>query len=744
MVVNMNFVNIELLNNLRLLRKRFFAVLSALLISGFSPLVLAGTLEQVLYSELPSSKVQVNLKVNGSLGQPKIFSTQKPARIVFDFYETESNLKESQFNIKSGAVDSLNVVQVGNRTRVVMNLVKLTTYTTKEEDGQFIINVDSLPKSTAKKSKAKPKPFAEKNRLVSTKKVSGVDFRRTEKGGGSIVVDLSDPSMSIDLVDRNNEIIVDFQKATLDEGLEKRLDVMDFATPVKALDIFQNGNNVRIVVEPSGKYQQISFQKDKVFTVILDPIEKPKEGKKEANESGYSGERLSLNFQRLEVRSALSVIADFTGLNIVASDDVSGELTLNLKDVPWDQALDVILETKGLAKRKKGNVVWIAPAQRIAEFERQQLEAADASRALQPQISEVIEINYAKAEDIKNVILEETKDGGGAENSQQVVLLQSGGDAPAAAQSSPVASLRVTADQRTNSLIVTTTASNMKNIKALIAELDKPVRQVIVETRIVQASDTFSRELGARFGFQRIVENATAGGSNIGNSATSADLGGTDAIQQSLLGGGDAFASAPLNSDLGATGINGSSAASYAFSLYKAGAGYANILNLELSALEAEGRGKIVSSPRLVTSNQREASISTGETRFVTTTAGSGASEVVAQESRDALLQLTVLPQISPDDSIILNVQISQDNFTGDTAITRNNIQTQVTVENGETIIIGGIYQENEVDSVTKVPFLGDIPILGNAFKKKSKANSRFELLIFLTPKIIDGELNLS
>jgi len=360
-----------------------------------------------------------------------------------------------------------------------------------------------------------------------------------------------------------------------------------------------------------------------------------------------------------------------------------------------------------------------------------------------------VKINYATAKDIIKVILSESKSVTGNGGSQQVVLLQSASSAgeDAEAKEASAVPLRVTADDRTNSLIVTTTATNMINIKALIAELDKPVRQVVVETRIVQASDTFSKELGARFGFQRILENTQAGGTNIGSSSTSGTLSGANAIQQSLLNGQDVFgagASAPVNSDLGATGVNGLSAASYAYSLYKAGSGYANLLSLELSALEAEGRGKIVSSPRLVTSNQREASISTGETRFITKTTGSGASLATSQESRDALLELKVLPHISPDDSIIMDVQVSQDNFTGDAAITRNNIETQVTVENGETIIIGGIYQESEVDSVTKVPFLGDIPILGNAFKKKSKQNSRFELLIFLTPKIIDNELSLN
>jgi len=496
----------------------------------------AVTLEKVLYSQLPAGKLQVNLKLSGQTNEPKVFSTQKPARIVFDFFGLDLDLEKTQYKIGQGSVDSLNVVKVADRVRVVINLIQRATYTSRFENNQFIINVDKALENSAKQGVVSAEPFSRKDGLVSNNKdLTNIDFRRTQKGGGSVIVNLSDPSIAIDLIDRGSEIVVDFQSTNLARDLEKRLDVTDFATPVRAVDLFQNGDNVRLIIEPSGKYQQLSFQKGNLFTVILDPIDEIEVKKEEGDENGFSGERLTLNFQRLEVRSALSVIADFTGINIVASDDVDGELTLNLKDVPWDQALEVILETKGLAKRQKGNVIWIAPASKIADFERKQLEASNASKALEPVISEVVEINYATAKDIRDVILSES----GSKDDQ-----------------SSSGSLRVTADDRTNSLIVTTTVSNMRSIKALIAELDKPVRQVVVETRIVQANDTFSKELGARFGFQRILENTQASGSNVGTTSTSGTLGGSNALQQSLLNGQNVFgagASAPVNSDLGAT-----------------------------------------------------------------------------------------------------------------------------------------------------------------------------------------------
>ena len=729
----------------------FVLIITATLFNGS---LFAAELEKVLISQLPSNKVQINLKTfSGKIPEPKVFKTQKPARLVFDFPGLKSSLEKTDFLVNIGAVTSLKVVEVSDRTRFVMSLTKTVPYQITEVDGQFSIVVDSV--SIVKNNKAETKPFAKKPDIASTNKINNIDFRRTTKSGGKVVIKLSNPDTVVNVGQKDGELLVDFSNVLLDSSLEKRLDVTDFATPVSSIDTFQNGENVRMVISPSQEYQQISFQNNDIFTVILDPIvEEEKEEKSDlVDENGFSGERLSLNFQRLEVRSALSVISDFTGLNIIASDDVEGELTLNLKDVPWDQALDVILESKGLAKRQKGNVIWVAPARRIAEFEEQQLELAQASQALEPLVSEVLNINYANAIELRDVILGETEDrnrrddGNDDTDERPVIFLQpeGNGSVQEVGGSEGSSLLTVTADERTNSLIVTTTRTNMVAIKALIAELDRPVKQVMVETRIVNASDTFSRELGARLGFTRLTENVRGpNGSNLGTTSVSGSVASANAAQQSIIDGGDVFANTTpggLNVDLGANGVNGFNPAATAFSLFRAGTGFANIINLELSALEGSGRGKVISSPRLVTANQQPAEIRTGETRFVDIQNNEGNT---VSEARDAFLSLNVTPQISPDDNLILDVEISQDFFLVDDSIQRNNIQTQVTVENGETVIIGGIYQENKSSQVTKVPFLGDIPYLGNLFKQRSNTNTRTELLIFLTPRIIDGKVTLN
>ena len=736
--------------------KRVVCFALIIMITLFNGSLFAVELENVLISQLPSNKIQINLKTSsGEIPEPKVFKTQKPARVVFDFPGLKSSLEKTDFIVNKGAVTSLKVVEVSDRTRFVLSLTRTVPFNVTEIDGQFAIVVD--PVSIARNNEAETKPFAKQPEIVSARKINSIDFRRTPNSGGKVVIKLSDPDTVVNLGQKDGEVLVDFRGASIDSSLEKRLDVTDFATPVSVIDTFQNGENVRMIISPSQEFQQISFQNNDIFTIILDPIiEEEKEEESDlVDENGFTGERLSLNFQRLEIRSALSVISDFTGLNIIVSDDVEGELTLNLKDVPWDQALEVILDAKGLAKRQKGNVIWVAPARRITEFEQQQLEAAQATAALEPLISEVININFANAEDLRDVILGETRDrdrdrqnGNGTTEDRPVIFLQpeGNGSVQEVGGSDGSATLNITADERTNSLIVTTSRANLVAVKALIAELDRPVRQVMVETRIVNASDTFSRELGARLGFTRLNENARGlgSGSNLGNTSFSGSIDSANAAQQSLIDGTDVFGSSTpggLNVDLGANGVNGFNPAATAFSLFRAGSGFANIINLELSALEGSGQGKVISSPRLVTANQQSAEIRTGETRFVDIQNNDGNT---VSEARDAFLSLNVTPQISPDDNIILDVEISQDFFLVDDSIQRNNIETQVTVENGETVIIGGIYQENKSTQVTKVPFLGDIPYLGNLFKQRSRTDTRTELLIFLTPRIIDGKVTLN
>ncbi len=706
-------------------------------------------LNKIRFTKLPGDKVQINLETSGPVSKPGVFSTNDPARIAFDFFGMKKVFAESLIKVGVGAVDSIVTVATDDRTRVVLNLVDNAPYTTEVTDNGFVVTINSISGKTAKLGNVAPKPFAKQPEIVSNKKVQKVDFRRSDNGGGKVIVDLSDPLTSVDVSEQSGEIIVDFQSSSLEPGLEKRLDVADFATPVSTVDVFQNGENVRMILVPNGRYQQISYQNEGVYTVIVDPYVETEEDKEKADENGYLGERLSINFQRIDVRSALAVISDFTGLNIVTSDDVQGELTLNLKDVPWDQALEVILETKGLAKRENGSVIWVAPADTIAKRQAEQLKANKATSLLEPSITEIIQVNYAKAIDLIPLLKPEDSiskdDLAGASRSDNGLLVVDKSSEDGAGDSLSKR-LEITADERTNSLLVTTTATNMLVIKNLIKQLDKPVRQVMIETRIVEAIDTFSKELGVRLGFQRVAQNARFPGSSDSNfadtSISSGTLAGANAIDASLVDDADGVANASggngLNVDLGASAIGTLQAASYALQLFKAGKGYANIISLELSALEADNKGKIVASPRLVTASQQKASIKQGEERVFARNGSDGEALV-----KEAVLQLEVTPQITPDDRVILDVKITQDFFVSEFVVNKKEILTQVLVENGETIVIGGIYQESSSNTVTKVPLLGDLPLLGNLFKKKSNVKNRTELIIFLTPKIINPALNL-
>lgn len=706
-------------------------------------------LERVVYSKLAGDRIQINLITDKPISvDPGSFSTNSPPRIALDFFGMKKASNESNIKIGNGAVDSLSIVETDDRTRFVINLLSNAPYEMEAtEDGYAIIVGNAADKSIA--LARAPKPFAKKPDIISETSITNIDFRRSPANGAKITIDLTDDAVSADLREQDGELIIDFFDITLPAELEKRLDVVDFATPVKTVDTFQVGRNVRLVVKPEGRYQHVSYQADKQFTLVVDPYAETEEekSKRQFDEIGFGGERLSINFQRIDVRSAIAVIADFTGLNFVTSDAVQGELTLNLQDVPWDQALDIILKTEGLSQRKQGNVIWIAPTTEIAAKEQAELEAKLAVNDLEPLVSEIIKINYAKAQDIADVL-----------KSIEVIIQGNTPSGTAASAASTTTAFNPTqtdtnslltsrgsinVDERTNSLLIQDTPSKIKEIKKVIAQLDIPVRQVMIEARIVEASDSFSRELGARLGFQRITENARFPGTDdtdIGDIVGSGTTEGLTVIQDSradtepgLIFDNSRGTPGGLSVDLGANGIGGELPASQAFDIFKAGTGYAHLITLELSALEADGRGKIVASPRLVTANQREAIIRQGEER------GIGSALV------EAVLQLRVTPQITPDDRIVLDVVLNQDAFINPfgTALNTKEVNTEVLVDNGETVILGGIYQESSAEGETKVPLLGDIPVVGNLFKKRSKRNNRIELLIFLTPKIISPKLNL-
>lgn len=745
------------------------------LITGLLLLIVAGAgsaqdtvnLNNIVHSKLPGDNIQINLVTDGNVGAPGTFSTANPARIALDFFGMKKQLANDMIKISEGNVDSVVAVETADRTRVIINLISTSRFDVVEAEDGYAITVYNTEIDDS--ARTEPKPFAKRPDVLPDTAVSNIDFRRSEAGGGSLTIDLSEEGTTIDTREQDGEIIIDLLGVTLPTELERRLDVVDFATPVRTVDAFQNSDNVRLVIVPQGDYQHLSFQAGNRFTLVVDPVVITEEDKKNEAEEllGYSGERLSINFQKIEVRAALAVIADFTGINFVTSDTVQGDITINLKDVPWDQALDVIMKTRGLSKRQTGNVIWVAPSQEIAKVEEEELKANAIAAEFAPLVSEIIQINYAKAADIADVI------------KSVKVVRQGAVSSSSAANSSFASSLNVTetdknslltgrgsvtVDARTNSLLVQDVAGKIKELRGVIAKLDKPVRQVLIETRIVEANDTFSKELGARLGFQRITSQAKfpgASGSNIGDFIGSGTTEGLTTIVDSLNDDEpgtiyDQSRGTPggLAVDLGAASINGDNPASYAFDIFRAGRGFQHLITLELSALEADGRGRVVASPRLITSNQREASISQGVEQYVTIPGnGSGASGGGGGggagggggglEKIEAELRLVVTPQITPDDRVIMDVTINQDRLITSQLVGTKEIQTQVLADNGETIVIGGIYQEDEGADEVKVPFLGDVPVLGRLFKKKSTRSNRTELLIFLTPKIISPKLNL-
>ena len=772
----------KIMNTFDLSVRRLVVCFIMLILAGSSAAQNSNTkLTNIVFSKLSGDNVQINIVTDSATERPGTFSTDNPARIALDFFGVSEQLPESLIDVDIGKVESIIAVETPDRTRVIINLLDTARYEITEADDGYSVTifnteVDDSPVRT-------PAPFAERNEVADGPTITNIDFRRSEAGGGTLVVDLNDDGITVDTRERDGEIVIDFLGVNVPVELERRLDVRDFATPVQMVDAFQNSDNVRLVVVPQGKYQHLALQSGNRFTLVVDPIIETVEDKRNAEDEalGYSGERLSINFQKIDVRAALAVIADFTGINFVTSDSVTGEITINLKDIPWDQALDVIMRSKGLAKRQTGNVIWVAPTQEIQEFEEQQLRANQVVAEFAPLVTELVTINYARATDVALVLQPNGNRGAVAQSNTG---LSGGGTTASGSGRQTTSSLltprgTVTVDQRTNTLLIKDVATKIRELRQLIARLDKPVRQVLIETRIVAANDDFSRELGARLGFQRVVDNATLLGSNssgIGNVTSSGSLAGLSTINDSIAGSEseapfeflsgtlagaqregdlvfDTSTGVPggLAVDLGANAIAGTNAASYAFDIFRAGNGFANLISLELSALEADGRGKVVASPRLITANQREARISQGSEIFVTipgegggvgggTGGGGGGLETIEAE-----LTLVVTPQITPDDRVILDVEINQDTIISidPTVLGTQEILTQVLVDNGETIVIGGIYQEEKTEGVTKVPFLGDIPYLGNLFKRKSRLENRSELLIFLTPKIITPKLDL-
>ncbi len=686
-------------------------------------------IEDIVYAKLPGDRIQIQLRMSGTPAKPAVFTTSNPARIALDFPNTRVSMAKTSVKVGVGAITSVNAVEAQNRTRVVLNLVKPAAYTSTSDNRSFTITVENPVGAIAGTQAAKTTRFASAAR-PGKHSLKGIDFRRGPQGDGKIIIGLSDTGVGIDIREQAGEIIVDFLDTGIPAELQRRLDVTDFGTPVANVDTFVQGKNVRLVIVAKGKYEHLAYQAGEMFTVNVKPIiEKP--GEKKKDEFGYSGEKLSLNFQNIDVRAALQVIADFTNLNFVTSDSVKGNLTLRLKDVPWDQALDIIATAKNLAIRKGGNVVTVGPADEVAAKEKAALEAGKTAMELEALVSELIQINYAKADDVAKLLksIKAVETGGQGSLFGTVSKIET--------ESNSLLSPRgqVTVDQRTNSLLIQDTAGKVREVRKLIAQLDQPVRQVMIETRLVQASDSFAKNLGVRWG---AVKRPNA---SLGNTGQATICGTLECQVDALNGDPITLNTNALSVNLGAAGLAGQTAGSLAVTVAKMLDG--NVLALELSALESDGKGKIISSPRLITSNQKKARIEQGqEGLFRALSSGAGAASFVI---RKAVLALEVTPQITPDDRIIMDVLITKDEFRDavNGLIDKKEITTQVLLDNGETVVIGGIYEQSERNDVTQVPFFGNLPMLGFLFRTKNELNNKTELLIFLTPRIMSERLSL-
>jgi len=641
---------------------------------------------------------------------PNGFAIQSPARVALDVPGATNGLGRNTVEINQGNVRSVNVVQAGARTRLVVNLKAAAAYRAQLQGKSLLVVFE--PVVAAGPAPAAAPAFAE-SRNVETQPIRDLDFRRGTDASGRVIVALPNNQVGVDIRQQGQNLVVEFLKSSLPEGLRRRLDVTDFGTPVSTVTTTQVGDRVRVLIEPKGAWEHSAYQSDNQF--VVEVRQQKIDPGKLSQGPGFTGEKLSLNFQNIEVRALLQVIADFTNFNVVTSDSVTGSVTLRLKDVPWDQALDIVLQAKGLGMRKTGNVLWIAPKDEIAAKEKLDLESRNAIQSLEPLRTQSFQLNYTKAAEIAAQLTAGT----GAAR-----ILSTRGS--------------VIAEPRTNQLFVTDIPAKLESVQQLISKLDIPVRQVLIEARIVEASDTFGKSLGVRLGGSdlRGVRGGDPGYALSGSNRVA--IGGSYNAVSGTTGEGDIQLDTTNTTfvNLPAIGQGGFTPSTFAISLFSAAAN--RFLNLELSALEADGKGKLVSSPRIVTADQTKAMIEQG-TEFPYQQATSSGATAVA--FRRATLKLEVTPQITPEGNIILDLDINKDS-RGETtaagiAINTKHIKTQVLVENGGTVVIGGIFELTETENEAKVPVLGDLPGVGNLFKNRQRSSNKQEMLVFITPKMI-------
>jgi type IV pilus assembly protein PilQ len=663
----------------------------------------AAALESIDYLSLPGDKTQVLFKFSEDISEPSTFSIDDPARIVLDFEGVENNLGKKLEKINLGAAESVSAVYAGGKTRLVINLTQKAPYDIDVKSNLVSVTVASL---------------STKTRAESNKEVTAVDFKRGENGEARVIISLNKDGVSADISQEASNVVVELLGTKIPASLQRRLEVIDFATPVQFIDSTMSKNGAKFVLENKGKFEHLAYQSESAITIEVKPVKEEKVAGSRNDQFGYKGERLSLNFQNIEVRAVLQILADFTGMNLVTSDTVNGNLTLRLKNVPWDQALDIILKTKGLAMRQNGNVMLIAPAEEIAAREKQELQAQRQLVELEPIYSELIEINFAKAEDLALIIDPNAEDRAREEDDENEGFLSPRGT--------------VTVDQRTNALLIRDTAKQLREIRELIEQLDIPIRQVLIESRIVIANNDFAKDLGARFG---VTKEATSSNGLISNAVTSGSLGATT----TYLNNEPPFA---LDDRLNVNLPVDKPAGRIALALAKLPFG--TLIDLELSAMQEEGKGEVISSPRVITSNQHTAVINQGTEIPYQEASSSGATTVSFKE---AVLKLEVTPQITPDDQIVMDLVVKKDEvgdiFEGIPSIDTRSVETQVLVDNGETVVLGGVFEQTTLNGSTRVPFFGDLPYVGFLFKQTTSSDRQKELLIFVTPKILKDSLKL-
>jgi type IV pilus assembly protein PilQ len=676
-------------------------------------------LQDIQVQNLPGDKVELQLHLSGPAPEPLAFTIDQPARIALDLPDTSLGLDSRRTDVGIGALDTILAAEANGRTRVVLNLDDLVGYETRVAGNIIYVTLDSVSSGQPAVTEFAAAETTD-SPAATERGIESIDFRRTEAGGGRIIVVMSDASTPVDVSQEAGRVVVNFSDTEVADELLKRLDVLDFATPVSTIDVLKVNDDARLVISAQGEFEELAYQSDRTFTVEIQPVARQAEkaivatlfsGNKE-----YTGERLTLNFQDIDARAVLQLLADISGRNIVVSDTVSGNVTLRLQNVPWDQAMDIVLATKGLDMRENGNVIIVAPAAEIAAREKADLEARKEIEQLEPLYSEFLQVNYAKASDIASLI------GKGGDNS----LLSTRGT--------------VAIDDRTNTLLLKDTADHIADIRRLVAKLDIPVRQVLIESRIVVVNDDFSRDLGIRWGFTGITDRSD------GLVAVSGNASGTDTIVQSgidNINNGDPLFPVALPSLADRLNVNmpvANPAGSFALAILDDD----YLVDLELSAAQAEGNGEVISSPRVITANQKEAKIQQGVEIPYREASSSGATTT---QFKDAVLSLTVTPQITPDDRIIMDLYVTKDSvgeqvsdgFGGSVpSIDTRSVQTQVLVDNGQTVVLGGIYETEKGEQVTKVPFLGDIPFLGALFRSTRAVSNKSELLIFVTPKILN------